>query len=110
MCGGKLRGRIPAMETDDPRWTAQMAAARLAILDAMSVAIDQREELIGLVGTAPDGDQAVRALQSRFGFDEIQAHAVLDLQVRRFSELERSRIADERESLRRTLGANTTDP
>lgn len=97
------------VEIGDPYRVAEAAAARLAVLDAMSAALDRRDELFSLIGAAKDGAHALRALQSAFGFDEAQAHAVLDLQVRRFSARERSRIAGERESLRRSLDDSSTD-
>jgi DNA gyrase subunit A len=97
------------VETEDPRWAAEAAAARLSILDAMNIAVDRRDELMRLIGASPDADQARVAIQAAFGFDDVQAHAVLDLQIRRFAELERSRIARERESIQRSIGEAGTD-
>jgi DNA gyrase/topoisomerase IV subunit A len=64
---------------------------------------------MNLVGAAPDAEHTLRALQSKSGFDEAQANAVLELQVRQFSQHERSRIVDERESLRCTFDESPTD-
>lgn len=78
---------------------------RLQILDALAIALERRAELMDVVSGARDADQARSDLMTRFDLTDVQAAAVLDLQVRRFSELERGRIVAEREELRARLGA-----
>lgn len=77
---------------------------RLAILDAMSGVIERRQELMEVLASASDADAARGEIQTRFGFSEAQALAVLDLQVRRFAGRERSRIIEEAQDIRRQLG------
>ena len=79
------------------------AAVRLRILDAMVVAIEHRAEMLEIVATSPHADEARINVMKRFGLDEIQAVAILDLQVRRFAELERGRILAERNEIRASL-------
>jgi DNA gyrase/topoisomerase IV subunit A len=73
----------------------------LAILDAMDAAIERRQELLEIVGAAPDADAARQAVMDRFAVGAEEATAVLELQVRRFSERERRRIREEAAELRR---------
>lgn len=73
---------------------------RLEILDAIMLALERREQMWSIVEAAPDADRARGDLMAALGLTEVQATAVMDLQVRRFSARERSRIAEERDSLR----------
>jgi len=82
----------------------ELALERLHILDAIGIACERRSELIDLIDTSASAEHAVGQLRQTFGFDEVQARAVLDLQIRRLARLERTRIAEEREVLRREAG------
>ena len=77
---------------------------RLHIVDAMWVACERRSELIDLVEVSESADEAVGRAREAFGLDDVQARAVLDLQIRRLARLERSRIAAERSELRGKAG------
>jgi DNA gyrase/topoisomerase IV subunit A len=80
----------------------ELLRIRLGVLDAFVIAIERREELMRVVGEAAGSDEAHTTVMQVFGLDEVQAHAVLDLQVRRFAT--RSAVIDERQSVRRLLG------
>lgn len=77
----------------------QHARARLEILDALVIAVDRRVELMAIVASSPDANEARTELMATLGLSQIQATAVLDLQVRRFATTERQRIVDERTEL-----------
>ena len=72
---------------------------RLEFLDGMIAAMADPHRLMEIVDGAADAYQARRALMQELGLNEIQAIAVLDLQVRRFAAEERRHIADERTEL-----------
>jgi DNA gyrase subunit A len=91
------------MHDDDP-FAADRMRDRLAILDALSTVIERRQELMNVVASAADGDAARDDVIAHFGFNDVQALAVLDLQVRRFSIRERHRITEEANEIRRQLG------
>lgn len=78
---------------------------RLHVLDALVIALDRRGELVQVVGSAVDMDLARCALIELFEFDAVQAQVVLDLQVRRFAELQRQQIIDERQQVIARLAA-----
>ena len=88
---------------DDDRSMADRIRERLEIVEACLIAIDHRQELLRVVETASDADAAVPAVMDRFGLNQIQAHAVLQLQVHRFAEADRRRVSDEADQLRREL-------
>lgn len=90
-------------EHPDPDEVRRHDVARLEILDAFEIAIERRDELIGIVGAAPDADQARRDVMAAFDLNEMQATAAMDLQIRRFARAERHRIAAEQQSIRARL-------
>lgn len=75
------------------------AQARLEILDAMVIALERPEEFFAIVVSAVEADQAKQLLKGAFDLSEVQATAVVDLQIRRFTERERSRIVEERDAV-----------
>ena len=90
----------------DPDDIQAIARHRLEILEAYALVMERRDEFVGLVGSAASADDARAQLQERFSFTDVQALAVLDLQVRRFARFERSRILDECAELRSRLASS----
>jgi DNA gyrase subunit A len=91
------------MQNGDP-FEADRMRDRFAILDAMSIVIERRQELMDVVTSAADRDAARREVIAPFEFSDVQALAVSDLQVRRFADGERRRIKEQAEEVRRKLG------
>nr|NLI49000.1 DNA gyrase subunit A [Propionibacterium sp.] len=58
-------------------------------------ALDMLDEVIALIRRSPDSDSANQGLQQLLGIDELQARAILDLQLRRLAAMERQRIVDQ---------------
>lgn len=75
------------------------ARARSHILDGLLIALANLDAVIALIRAAKDTDTARTQLMERFGLDEIQAQAILDLQLRRLSALERFKIEEEQKAL-----------
>ena len=75
------------------------ANARIHILEGLKTALDNLDEIIELIRNSDDTDAARQALIVGYNLDEIQANAILDMQLRRFAALERKRIEDEYDSL-----------
>jgi DNA gyrase subunit A len=73
----------------------EKARQRLHILEGYRVALKNLDEVIDLIRKAPDADQARTRLMKRFKLSEIQAQAILDLQLRRLAALERKKIEEE---------------
>jgi DNA gyrase subunit A len=71
------------------------AEERAHILRALLKALDQLDAVIALIRSAPSADAARTGLMELLEIDEIQATAILDLQLRRLAALERQRIIDE---------------
>ena len=71
------------------------AEERAHILRALLKALDALDAVIALIRAAPSADGARTGLMELLEIDEIQATAILDLQLRRLAALERQRIIDE---------------
>jgi DNA gyrase/topoisomerase IV subunit A len=84
----------------------ELLLPRLELLDGLAAVLDRRDELMRVVGSAPSADLARTAVMATFELAEPQATAVLDLQVRRFAELDRHRILAERDEIRALLAAD----
>ncbi len=79
------------------------ARQRAHILAGMRIAISQLDAVIALIRASADVEEARNGLMERFGLDEPQAQAILDMQLRRLSALERERIEKEYEELQKTI-------
>ena len=62
-------------------------------------ALDALDEVIALIRRSPDADQAREGLMELLEIDEIQANAILAMQLRRLAALERQKIIDEHDRL-----------
>lgn len=71
------------------------AKARLHVLEGLRIAIDNLDEVIALIRASADVDEARSNLMTRFDLSEIQAQAILDMQLRRLAALEREKIENE---------------
>jgi len=71
------------------------ARRRLHILDGLLIALANLDDVIDTIRKSPDGEQAKIRLMERFKLSEVQAQAILDLQLRRLAALERQKIEDE---------------
>src|SRR5262245_32097284 len=71
------------------------AEERAHILKGYAIALDQLDAVITLIRAAKSRDEAQSGLIARFAMTEIQAKAVLELQLQRLTGLERQKIVDE---------------
>ena len=71
------------------------ARARAHILDGLLIALANLDEVITTIRESRDADLAKTRLMERFKLSELQAQAILDMQLRRLAALERKKIEDE---------------
>ena len=79
------------------------AQERAHILEGLKVALDNLDEVIATIRASADSDAARVALVARFGLTEVQANAILEMQLRRLAALERKKIEDEYEQVIRLI-------
>ncbi|MDQ2748330.1 MAG: DNA gyrase subunit A [Actinomycetota bacterium] len=77
------------------RHLLRKAEERIHILRGLLKALDQLDAVIALIRRSPSADEARGGLMQLLEIDEIQAVAILDLQLRRLAALERQKIIDE---------------
>ncbi len=76
------------------------ARARAHVLEGLLVALAHLDEVIETIRKSPDADAAKERLMIRFQLSEVQAQAILDMQLRRLAALERRKIEDEHKEVK----------
>jgi len=75
------------------------AEKRIHILRGLLKALDQLDAVIALIRNSPSAEEARGGLMELLEIDEIQATAILDLQLRRLAALERQKIIEEHDKI-----------
>ncbi|MGH8886327.1 MAG: DNA gyrase subunit A [Egibacteraceae bacterium] len=92
-------GHQVEMITRRTQFRLRKAQERAHVLEGLITALDHLDEVIALIRGAESADAALTGLRQRFDLSEIQARAILDMQLRRLAALERQRILDEHRDL-----------
>jgi DNA gyrase subunit A len=79
------------------------AEARRHILEGLKIALDHIDAVISLIRAARNPGEAREGLMTQFGLSQIQAQAILDMQLQRLTGLERQKILDELAELLKTI-------
>jgi DNA gyrase subunit A len=82
------------------RYLLRKAQDRMHIVSALLRAIDQIDAVIALIRGSESANAARQGLMDLLEIDEVQATAILDMQLRRLAALERQALIDEYEQLR----------
>lgn len=81
------------------RFDLNKALARLHILEGLLIALDNIDEIISIIRETKDGSEKTK-LMERFGLSDIQAQAILDMQLKRLSGLQREKTIEEYNQLK----------
>ncbi|MFF4416015.1 DNA gyrase subunit A [Streptosporangium sp. NPDC001559] len=81
------------------RYLLRKAEERAHILRALLKALDRMDEVIALIRRSPSAADAQGGLMSLLEIDQVQAQAILDMQLRKLAALERQQITDEYDAL-----------
>ena len=76
------------------------AQDRMHILEGLKIAIDFIDEVIRIIRASKDQPSARTALMERFGLDEIQAQAIVQMRLGQLTNMERHKIEEEIEGLK----------
>lgn len=79
------------------------AKMRAHILAGLMIALQNLDEVIELIKKSKTTEEARVGLMSRFGLDVDQANAILEMQLRKLTGLEQSKIKEEYEELKRKI-------
>lgn len=77
----------------------QKAEARAHILEGLRIAVDNIDEVIKLIRSSQTRQDALDGLMSKFELSEIQAKAILEMQLQRLIALEREKLEEEYQQL-----------
>lgn len=79
------------------------AKKRAHILEGYKIALDHLDEVIKTIRSSQTQEDAKINLISKFGFSDIQATAILDMQLRRLAALEREKIENEYQEIKKLI-------
>ncbi|MDO8741870.1 MAG: DNA gyrase subunit A, partial [Candidatus Roizmanbacteria bacterium] len=79
------------------------AKARAHILEGYLIALDHIDEVIAVIKKSKDEPEAKDKLMKKFGLSLLQAQAIMEMQLRRLTGLERNKIEDELALLKETI-------
>lgn len=79
------------------------AKDRAHILEGLTIALDHIDEVIKLIRASSDYDEALTGLMSKFNLTELQGRAILAMQLRKLTGLDRQEIENELAELRKTI-------
>jgi DNA gyrase subunit A len=85
------------------KYELKQAKERAHILEGLKIALDNIDEVIKLIRAAKNTEAARHDLRQRFNLSEMQAQAILDMQLRRLANLERQKILDEYAEVIKTI-------
>ena len=77
------------------RYELRKAEERAHILEGLKIALDNIDEVVKIIRASKSDAEAKDSLKARFGLDDIQSQAILDMRLRRLTGLERDKIEAE---------------
>ena len=89
-----LEHRVDVVERRT-RYELERARQRQHILEGLRIAIAHLDEVIATIRRSPDVPEAKANLIAAFSLSEVQAQAILDMQLRRLAALEQEKIEEE---------------
>jgi DNA gyrase subunit A len=81
------------------RYELRKAEERAHILEGLKKALDKIDGIIKLIRASKSPQEARDGLMRQFEFSQVQAHAILDMQLQRLTSMERQKILEELENL-----------
>jgi len=97
-----IRHRVDII-TKRSEFELAQAKNRAHILEGYLIALDNIDEVITIIRKSKDEPTAKAKLMSKFGLSTLQAQAILDMQLKRLTGLERSKIEEELTKLKKII-------
>lgn len=97
-----LRHRVQII-TKRTEHQLKQAKYRAHILEGYIIALDNIDEVVEIIKKAKDEPEAKAKLMKKFGLSDIQSQAILDMQLKRLTGLERSKIEEELKELKKLI-------
>lgn len=87
------------------RYDLQRALSRAHILEGLRIALDFLDEIIALIRSSANVEIARNEMMRRFGLSQLQAEAILNMQLRQLTALEREKLEDDYKAHLRRIAA-----
>lgn len=81
----------------------QKAQDRVHIIEGLQTAVDNIDEVVHIIRSSATQEEAGSRLKERFGFDDVQVKAILDMTLRRLTGLEKDKLAAEKAELLKNI-------
>ncbi len=94
LIGHFVRHRVDVV-TRRSRYELKKAEEKAHILRGLVIALKNIDEVVQIIRSSKDTDQAKLRLRDRFGLDELQAQAILDMRLARLTSLETEKVEAE---------------
>lgn len=85
------------------RFQLQKALDRAHILEGLIIASDHIDEVIHIIRSSKNTDEARQRLSERFELDDVQTRAIVEMRLRQLTNLEQDKLRDELEELRKRI-------
>lgn len=85
------------------RFQLQKALDRAHILEGLIIASDHIDEVIHIIRSSKNTDEARQRLSERFELDDAQTRAIVEMRLRQLTNLEQDKLRDELEELRKRI-------
>jgi DNA gyrase subunit A len=85
------------------RFELKKAEQRAHILEGLTIALDHLDAIIKLIRSSKSVDEARAGLMEKFKLTQIQAQAILEMQLQKLTRLEREKIVQEYEELKKLI-------
>ena len=82
----------------------KVARERAHVVEGLRMALSNLDEVVSIIRASKDAGTARANLVERLSLTEIQAQAILDMQLRRLAALEREKLEEEYQDLLKTIG------
>jgi DNA gyrase subunit A len=77
------------------RYDLELKKNRAHILEGLRIALQFMDEIIQIIRHSPNSETARKAMMERFGLSQVQAEAILNMQLRQLTGLERDKVENE---------------
>ena len=85
------------------RFQLKKALDRAHILEGLIIASDHIDEVIHIIRSSKNTDEARQRLSERFELDDAQTRAIVEMRLRQLTNLEQDKLRDELEELRKRI-------
>lgn len=85
------------------KFDKRKAEERAHLLEALIIASDNIDEVVHIIRSAKNPQEAVEKLMARFGFDEVQAKFVVEMRLRQLTNMQQEQLHNEYDEIQKLI-------